>query len=69
VIVTVVPEIVQEPEPVMVAFVLALVVADTENCEPNLAGLGAPVKVTVGVAWFTCWATKPLLSRKVPVCE
>ena len=51
VIVTVVPAMVHDPEAVIVAVVVALVVAETMNCELKYANTGAPVKVMVGVAW------------------
>jgi ABC-type amino acid transport system permease subunit len=50
VIVTVFPEIAQEPVAVIVAVVLAFVVATTAKDELNAAVGGAPVNVTVGVA-------------------
>ena len=51
VMVTMAPVIEQLPEAVMVAVVLALVVVVTVNVDWKLALAGAPVKVTVGVAF------------------
>jgi hypothetical protein len=66
IMVTVVPAMVHDPEAVIVAFVLALVVAETTNCELKYADAGAPVKVTVGVAWFTISEVEALLAAKLP---
>jgi len=66
VIVTVVPEIVQAPEAVIVAVVLAFVVVATGNCRPNAADAGAPVNVTFGVAWLTDREPMALLAAKLP---
>jgi len=57
---------VHDPEAVIVAVVLALVLAETVNCELKYADTGAPVKVTVGVAWFTVSEPEVLLAAKLP---
>jgi hypothetical protein len=67
IIATLVPEIVQEPEAVMVAMAVEFVVAVTVNCAPYAADAGAPVKLTVGVALVIVTAIFPLLPVKVPV--
>jgi hypothetical protein len=66
VMVTVVPEIVQTPEAVMMGVVLAFVLVETVNCELKYAVAGAPVKVTVGVARLTDRDPVWLLAAKLP---
>jgi hypothetical protein len=50
IIVTVFPVIEQEPVAARDAAVLALVLASTVNERPMIALVGAPVKLTIGVA-------------------
>jgi hypothetical protein len=50
VIVTVFPAIVQAPDAMILGLLLAFVVAEMRNCEPNWAVAGDPVNVTIGVA-------------------
>jgi hypothetical protein len=50
VIVTVFPAIVQAPDAMILGLLLAFVVAETRNWEPNCAVAGDPVNVTIGVA-------------------
>jgi len=64
--VTVVPAMVHDPEAVIVAVVVALVVAETMSCELKYADAGAPVKVTAGVPWFTISEAEALLAAKLP---
>ena len=53
VIVTKLPTTEHAPDAVMTAVVEAFVVAETVKVVPNTALVGAPVKVTVGVAFPT----------------